>query len=323
MAKPTLLHYYLTNRCNAACTFCDIWSEKPKRDANRDDVFNNLKAARKEGCKFVDFTGGEPLMHPNLPLFLKEAKRLGFITSVTTNTILFKKRAFEIDGLIDLLHFSIDGDTKEVHDALHGVISFDKILESIDIAKNYKLFPDLLFTYTDSNIDHFKGVWNIARKNRLIVILDPLFSMDGRDENSITTHKKALEFSKLPGIYLNRAHIKLRNEGGNSTDNPICKAVSSTIVILPDNTLALPCYHHRNETINIKYLADTLKDPRRKVAIAHEGKYPSCDNCNINCYMDPSYTASLSRYTLPSLASKLKYSFDKYLRYRQPLPKFF
>ena len=55
--RPLLLHYYITNRCNAKCRFCSIWSEKPKSDAKIDDVINNLRAARKAGCRFVDLIG--------------------------------------------------------------------------------------------------------------------------------------------------------------------------------------------------------------------------------------------------------------------------
>lgn len=318
--KPLLLHYYITNRCNAKCTFCDIWEETPKKDASTEDVLSNLREAKKAGCKFVDFTGGEPLLNKDLPLFLSEAKKLGFITSITTNCILFPKMAENLSGLIDLLHFSLDADKAELHDKLHGVKSFDKILESISISKQFKLFPDLLFTYTNENIDHFEGVYKIAKKNRLMVILDPVFSLDGKDINTTETHSKALKWARKPGIYLNRAHLKLRTSGGNSLIKPLCKAVSSTLVVLPDNTLALPCYHQRNETIKIKNLTTALKDPRRKVAIKHEGKYPFCHGCHINCYFDPSYSSTLNRYFFSSILSKIEYSFDKYLRYKQKMP---
>jgi len=153
--KHLLLHYYLTNRCNSKCVFCDIWKETPKLDAKEDDVIRNLYSARKAGCSFVDFTGGEPLLHRSLPLFLSEAKKIGFITSVTTNCILFKKRISELDNLIDLLHFSIDSDQSEHHNNLRGVNCYDDVIESIEISKKYRLFPDLLFTYNDKNINEY------------------------------------------------------------------------------------------------------------------------------------------------------------------------
>lgn len=123
--KPLLLHYYITTRCNARCSFCTIWREPSTIDASLPDVVSNLSHAKKAGCRFVDFTGGEPLLNKELPAFLKAAKKIGLITSVTTNCLIFPERAKELAGLIDLLHFSIDADTAELHDAIRGRHSYE------------------------------------------------------------------------------------------------------------------------------------------------------------------------------------------------------
>lgn len=307
--KPILLHYYITNRCNARCVFCSIWSETPKTDAKLHEVKNTLAAARKEGCKFVDFTGGEPLLHPDIPQFLYEAKRLGYITSVTTNCLLFPDRAKELAEKVDLLHFSLDGDTADIHDELRGVRSFDHVMRSIPIALENRLVPDLLFTYTDKNIDTFEGVYRIAEKNRLIAILDPVFSMTGPDKLHRSTHLKALKYSKLPGVYLNKAHITVRFSGGNHIRQPICRSVDSTIVVTPDNKRVLPCFHHR---------CISMPPPDREMltkARNMQGKYPFCEGCHINCYFDPSYNYLHNRLFFQSLGSKFSYIIMKYFIY--------
>jgi len=63
--KPVLCNYYVTYRCNAKCDFCDIW-EKPSPLITIEDVESNLLDLRKLGVKVIDFTGGEPLLHPRL-----------------------------------------------------------------------------------------------------------------------------------------------------------------------------------------------------------------------------------------------------------------
>lgn len=316
--KPILLHYFLTNRCNARCPFCTIWAELPKHDAQTTDVLNNLKTARKAGCRFVDFTGGEPLLHEDLPELLSAAKQLGYITSVTTNCIVFPLRVKELHGRIDLLHFSLDADSPEKCDTLRGgVPSFDHVLESIPLALRHKLVPDLLFTYSDNNIDMFSGVYELARKNRLIAILDPLFSTDGPDPVSRTTHMKALGLAKKWGVYLNKAHLMLRFQGGNHTKKTFCRAVSSTIVITPDNRQALPCYHHRTSLLPLDFSHQFYgsKDTRWKEASIHQGKYPFCEGCHINCYFDPSYNYLCNRLFFQSLGSKFRYIIMKYFIY--------
>lgn len=320
--KPVLLHYYLTNRCNARCAFCTIWRDQPKKDAAFEDVIRNLKDARRAGCRFVDFTGGEPLLHARLPEFLREARRLGYVTSVTTNCILFPDLAPELTGLVDLLHFSFDGGTAEVHDRLRGVASFDMVLRSIDIARAHELYPDLLFTYTKDNIDSFPAAYKIARKKKLLILLDPVFTINEPDVIDTVTHKKAIAYAQKPGVYLNRAHLSLRGLGGNHIGSPRCKAVTSTIVILPDNKLALPCFHHSADSLAVtENLSETLKSGYRVEAERMQGAYGFCEGCHINCYFDPSYNYRFDLLFLQSLLSKFRYFLHKYIVYRRPLPR--
>jgi MoaA/NifB/PqqE/SkfB family radical SAM enzyme len=321
--KPMLLHYYVTMRCNARCSFCDIWRDEPGPDAVPEEVAANLCHARRAGCRFVDFTGGEPLLNRDLPQFLTEARRLGFITSVTTNCLLFPERAAELAGLIDLLHFSLDADTAALHDAIRGRRSFDRVMESIDCALENRLVPDLLFTYTNENISALPGVIRLARSKRLMVILDPVFATDGVDVVSAETHAQAIDYSKEKGVYLNRGLITLRRRGGNARVSPLCRAVDAAIVILPDNRLALPCFHHRSEFRPLHGDLDrALCEPIRCAAAAMQGRYAFCEGCHINCYFDPSFASLRSPLFAQSFIAKLRYAWQKYGVYRRPLPKF-
>jgi MoaA/NifB/PqqE/SkfB family radical SAM enzyme len=317
--KPILLHYYVTTRCNARCTFCDIWKSPAMPDACMFDVSANLAAARQAGCRFVDFTGGEPLLNKELPQFLDKAKRLGYITSVTTNCILFPERARELAGLVDLLHFSVNADSAELHDGMRGAPSFGRVLESIDIALQNRLVPDLLFTYTDRNISSLEGIYRTALEKKLIIILDPAFDINGGDPLSAETHRKAMAFSKRPGVYLNRAHLSLRARGGNTISSPLCRAVDSTVVILPDDSLALPCFHHSTVAVPIKNnLAELLAGPDRRKSAKMQGRHAFCGHCHINCYFDPSYAYMRNPLFMGSMLSKLKYAWRKYVIYKRP-----
>ena len=84
---PVLCNYYVTYRCNAKCAFCDIW-EKPSPYITLADVEANLRDLKRLGVNVIDFTGGEPLLHRQLPDFLALARQMAFITTVTTNGLL-------------------------------------------------------------------------------------------------------------------------------------------------------------------------------------------------------------------------------------------
>ena len=316
--RPILCNYYVTYRCNARCVFCDFWQRadyKHTPDARLDDVLSNLRALRKLGVIFVDFTGGEPLLHHDLPQMLAEAKRLGFITSVTTNTLLYEKRSREIRGLVDILHFSLDSLNPEKHNALRGVPIFDSVMRSIRLAKKLGERPDLLVTVTEANYRELPELAAFAQKERLMLVTNPVFSYFGNPGASRHVVRFVEKFRHTPFVYVNRAFHRFILSGGNQLERPRCRGVSSTVVISPQNELLLPCFHRRNRAVPIRGdLPRALRSPQRKLALKMQGRYPFCQNCTINCYFDPSFLYVRDRYFFLSFLPKMKYYFDKNLR---------
>ncbi|MCS7077999.1 MAG: radical SAM protein [Bacteroidia bacterium] len=311
---PILLNYYLTYRCNAKCSFCDIW-EKPSPYADKNTVFNNLEQARRIGVKIVDFTGGEPLLHQDLSAFLEKAKSLNMITTVTTNTLLYPKYAYKLQGKIDMLHFSLDSADKEKHNSLRGVKCFDSVIESIKVAKSLGERPDIIFTVFEHNIDEIENVYyQITQPNHLILILNPVFEYNQVGAYlSYQVLEKLAKWGKKQGIYLNQAFLKLRKEGGNHIDNPVCRAGSSTLVISPNNELILPCYHLGKYAFSIKNnLYDLYHSQEVQSIVQLEGRLPECEGCTINCYFQPSFATSLNSYFWQALPSTIKYTLEKW-----------
>ena len=313
--KPVLCNYYLTYRCNAKCHFCDIW-ERPSPYATDTTVIQNLHDLKRLGVRIIDFTGGEPLLHRQLPLFLQTAKQLGFITTVTTNTLLYPKHAERLHGLIDMLHFSLDSPVPEEHNASRGVACFNHFLESIQIAKQLGERPDILFTVTNDSIRHLPEVYhNICQKNQLILIINPLFeynSVGGEINHEIIKQLRA--WAKKPGVYLNEAFLTLRENGGNQTSKPICRAGSTTIVISPENNLLLPCYHLAFQSFPINGdLYERYHSAEAQAVVSLEGRLPECQGCTINCYMQPSFATRVNRYFWEAMPSTIKYSLEKWV----------
>lgn len=312
---PVLCNYYLTYRCNAACSFCDIW-EKPSPYVNLENVRENLESLKRMKVRVIDFTGGEPLLHRQLPDFLKIAKSLGFITTVTSNALLYPKYGEKLRGLVDMLHFSLDSVDKERHNASRKVECYDHLIQSIELATSWGEKPDILFTVTADNIQEIPELYQqFVKEKGLVVILNPIFSYNEVGENLPESDLKMLSnWGSKPGIYLNEAFIDLRRAGGNHIDDPICLAGSSTIVISPENELVLPCYHLGAKSIPIQgKLEKVYKSKEAQEIIEQEGRLPACEGCVVNCYMEPSMTMQTNRYFLTSLKSTLKYSLEKWV----------
>jgi MoaA/NifB/PqqE/SkfB family radical SAM enzyme len=312
ISHPVLCNYYVTYRCNARCGFCDIW-ERPSPYVNEKSVLANLKDLKQLGVKVIDFTGGEPLLHRQIDLLLTAAKDLGFLTTITTNCLLYPKWADRLKGKVDMLHFSLDAGEKHLHDLSRGVACFDFVLESIETAKLLDEKPDIIFTVTEENIDQIQVIYEkICIPNKLVLILNPIFDYNRIDSGAgLSSHSMDVisEWGKKKYVFLNEAFIALRRDGGNHVDDPACKAASSTIVISPENELLLPCYHLGLESIPIKnnlkdlYLSDAVQR-----LIKMEGRYSQCEGCTINCYMQPSFAVEMNKYWWKSLPSTLKYN---------------
>lgn len=311
--KPVLCNYYVTYRCNAKCSFCDIW-EKPSPYITIQNATQNLKDLKRLGVNVIDFTGGEPLLHRELPELLNIAKSLGFITTVTTNTLLYPKMAEKLKGKIDMLHFSLDSPIEAEHNESRGVKLFDKFEESITIAKQLDERPDILFTVFSSNIHQIDEVYQTyCMSHNLMLVLNPVFEYNDVGSNLSAADLAILkQWAHKPNVYLNEGFITLRENGGNQIDNAVCNAASTTIVISPENKLVLPCYHLGLESIDINdNLYQLWLSPNIQKLIAMEGKYSQCQGCTVNCYMQPSFATELSPYFFKALYSTLKYNFNK------------
>jgi MoaA/NifB/PqqE/SkfB family radical SAM enzyme len=312
VSHPVLCNYYITYRCNATCSFCDIW-ERPSPYVTLENMRDNLRDLKRLGVRVIDFTGGEPLLHRQLDDLLREAKKLGLITTITTNGLLYPKYAERLHGLVDMLHFSLDSPIAEEHDKSRGVKCFDKVMESIAIARKLGERPDILFTVFEHNVHQIKQLHEeICLPNDLVLILNPVFEYN-EVETGAGLSEKTLEemtwWGKQKNVYLNDAFIQLRRDGGNHVDDPVCLAGSTTLVISPENKLVLPCYHLGLKDLPIEgKLYDLYRSDEVQKLIALEGRLPGCEGCAINCYMQPSFAVEMNRYWWKALPSTLKYN---------------
>ncbi len=314
-----LCNYYVTYRCNAFCEFCHFgvhenFSNTPY--AKLDDFKSNVSQLAELGVKFIDLTGGEPLLHKDIDLMAEFAHELGMQTSITSNALLYPKFAEKLAGKINLLHFSLDSPDEEEHNKIRKVNCYNHVFKSIEIAKSLGEFPDILFTVTNETYKKLPRMHEIASKLDLVLIVNPVFSYFGNPGLSDEAMDFIQEYSegKL-NIYMNDAYLKLRRNGGNDISKPLCKAVSRVIVISPYNEIILPCYHFGNERVPIdRPIKEIRESEKLKYFKKMEGRFDFCQGCTVNCYFEPSFAFPINSYAIASLPSKLKYSYNKLVK---------
>lgn len=314
-----LCNYYVTYRCNAFCEFChfaDHGKYKNTPQAELSDFKSNIKQLAKLGVKFIDLTGGEPLLNKNIVEMTEFAKQYKMQTSITTNSLLYKKYAEGLAGKVNLFHFSLDSPDEDEHNKIRRVDCYKSVLESIEIAKKLGEYPDILFTVTNDTYKKLPQMHRLAAERELVLLVNPVFSYFGNPGLS----DEAMDFieeyieGKLD-VYINPSFLKLRRNGGNHIDDPLCKAVSRVIVISPMNEIILPCYHFENDKIKIdRPIKEIQQTEKYKYFLKMEGKFDFCEGCTVNCYFEPSFAFPTNLYGLASVTSKFKYGYNKLVK---------
>lgn len=308
--KPFFCNYWVTYRCNSKCEFCNFWRDENLKnipDAKFTDVKKNLDDLKEIGVKFIDFTGGEPLLNEELPQILSYAKKLGFFVKLSTNGLLYPKKSAESNGLPSRIYFSLDTTSREEYNKIRGIDGFNKVVESIRIAKELNQDTCLLYTVTDENIKNISDMAYFAKKNKITLYIHPCFSyFDNKplNQKNIETIKKYFWY---PYVRMSLPQLDFHKKGGNNILKPNCKVGFSTIDIGPDNCLTIPCLHKHIKKIKIdgnllslyqsKEWSDLFKDA---------GKYEFCRNCTIDCYFGMAYLDRVLRYPIKQNLTSLK-----------------
>jgi short-subunit dehydrogenase/MoaA/NifB/PqqE/SkfB family radical SAM enzyme len=122
--------------CNLNCIMCP-WKDERKQSLKTGDmaveIWEALRPYLPETAS-VDFTGGgEPLLHPKLADWIREASAAGCRTGFLTNgLILNREKSFQfIQAGIDWIGFSVDGATAEIYERIRKGADFKSLCQNI------------------------------------------------------------------------------------------------------------------------------------------------------------------------------------------------
>jgi MoaA/NifB/PqqE/SkfB family radical SAM enzyme len=287
---PSICNYYVTLRCNQRCTFCNIPHTNdgsPSREPTMDQVRENLRDLKRLGVLILDVTGGEPLLYRNLVEMLTLAKKMRFMTSVTTNGMLYPKFAEQLVGKVDALLFSIDSTDPDEHDRIRAMKSFHLAIEALAVARRLRQALYISHVVTNESYDHIDEMARFAKDQGAILYLNPCFSFFGNEGLDPKKAEGLVKYFGQPGVIVDRAQLELISTGGNHREDPVCRAVTSTVVIGPENHLWLPCYHFKNDALPIdgKLYELYTRSPTVQYAKSMEGRFSFCESCTVYCYM--------------------------------------
>jgi MoaA/NifB/PqqE/SkfB family radical SAM enzyme len=119
---PVLVHFEVTMRCNARCSFCDYW--KTDKSEKERELKTFADAAKYFNPLMVTFTGGEPTLRRDLEDLVSSvnnAINTKFIAMITHGGMLTPERAKSLwDAGINQFNISLDF-IDERHDVARGI----------------------------------------------------------------------------------------------------------------------------------------------------------------------------------------------------------
>jgi 12,18-didecarboxysiroheme deacetylase len=168
--KPVVV-WNMTRQCNLKCVHCYAQAkvtptENELTTAEGKTLIDDLSLF---GAPVMLFSGGEPLMRPDLPELAQYAVSKGMRAVISTNGTLItreKARIFKDIGL-SYVGISLDG-MKEVNDRFRGVPgAFEQALEGIRNCREAGIKVGLRFTVNKRNADQVGPIFDLLREENI------------------------------------------------------------------------------------------------------------------------------------------------------------
>ena len=167
--KRPVVVWNVTKRCNLRCVHCYASADpSPHPDElTTEEGMALLEDLARFGCPVVLFSGGEPLMRPDILDLIHKGVSLGLRAVVSTNGVLIDRPlARELKKLgLSYVGISMDG-LQEVHDRFRGVKgAFDKAMEAVENCKAEGLKVGLRFTINRLNAREIPGIFDLVEEH--------------------------------------------------------------------------------------------------------------------------------------------------------------
>ena len=243
----------LTRECNLRCKHCLNNSGKlMQNQLNLKELKKLVQDLIDAGIQEIRFTGGEPLMFDGIYDLIKLADDNGVCTSIGTNaTLVTEKTAIKLkEAGLKKVVVSIDG-TKEMHDSIRGIGSYEKAIKGLYYLKNVGLNVRVNTVIMKSNMEDVIKLAKEMNENKITLFIRR-FIESGRGRklknNMLTAEDYDYVRKNLQDIIQKDSYVNghyLRNDEGVHPRIRLpftirgCKAGQRAIAIMPDGDIQL------------------------------------------------------------------------------------
>ncbi len=113
--------FFPTSRCNSRCVSCDWWRSSGADDLSLPEIAMLAQTLPALGTRLVVFSGGEPLLRPDVFEAAGLFRANGLSLHLLTSGVLLEKCAVEVAGEFSRVIVSLDASTEELYQAVRGI----------------------------------------------------------------------------------------------------------------------------------------------------------------------------------------------------------
>lgn len=166
--RPLTLIAELTYRCPLRCPYCsnplDWGSSQYRQELVTEDWLRVIQQAGQLGVMQIGFSGGEPLLRPDLELLVEAAAAIGLYSTLVTSGTLFTPRATRLrDVGLDHVQISIQDSRAQESDTIAGTRAFEQKLEAARLAKALEFPLTLNFVLHRHNLDRIEEILELCQ----------------------------------------------------------------------------------------------------------------------------------------------------------------
>ena len=295
--RPFMVMFETTLHCNMKCGYCAIWqNQQPEDRAVRERVFARMDEAADFGVFAWSFSGGEPLMNPNVPDYIEYAARTGLFTSMPTNGLALKKCA-EACAKLDLLEVSIDTLNREKFAKRRGIDGLPTILSALDhLLGTYKHNSIQINAAVDlDNLDDLPALAKFCQERGLFLHTEAVHNVVRTTWKTEDVELEADALDKVAAyvmalrkeyrcVRFYTDYYKFYRTDGFTKKFP-CRSASHLVNMRPDGSIQFPCafvsVHRGAPEMSLRQIYDS-PEVRKLIAESPE-MWDFCKGCKIGC----------------------------------------
>jgi MoaA/NifB/PqqE/SkfB family radical SAM enzyme len=262
---------YLTNKCNLKCKHCFLeGSPLNENFLNWKQIKAGLNYFFPLNFKHVEITGGESCLSPYFLATIKEAKKIGYTTGVSTNGTNSHIFKLITPKLVDKITFSLDGATAKTHNRLRGPKAYQLCLQNIKntVAQGYRV--EVIYTVHRYNLKEIGPVIKLLDQLKIArltfgfinnigsatlnqhFLIEPKNWIAAKKTIEINSKTKYLSL-RYPPLFVNKSEFELIK---SDTNYHCFMADPVKIEIYPDGYFYSCCFVTHNKELALGRIID-------------------------------------------------------------------